>query len=159
MSQILIPQSKGPGSTYGHLLTFNAVENNVSALAGLEKLPMKEFENYFAFEAEESIFFISTNFQRNVVKYNLKDNSHRIVRNSQIPDAPGHAPSLTNCNTYGFRVGYNFFVVKGLDKSGNYDQFTGSTWIWNIKKGKWFKGGLKLVGDGNVCYVPIGIVT
>lgn len=135
------------------------MRNNISVLPGLEKLPVKKFERHFAFEAEESIFFISTNSQRNIVRYNLKDQSHRILEKSQIPGSP----TLTAHNTYGFRLGHNFWVVKGNDEwdGGKYQnsEFDGSTWVWNIKKSKWFIGGFKLVGSEGVCYVPIGIVT
>ena len=100
----------------GYLLTYSFTQNKIYALPGLKKFSMKNHETRFAYEESGSIFFLSTDSEKNVVQYNIKDQSHRQVKNSQIPQ------HLSDFWTYGFRVQNMFWVIKGTLK---------------IKKKKW----------------------
>lgn len=139
-------------SSKGELLTFNSVENKLSLLPGLPKLSRKPTENIFAFTQGQNIKFISTDFQKKIVDYDIAKKSHRKLPKSEFPC------QKAGLNTYGFMWKKFFFVACELkmddmvDFGNDYSYF--QTYVWWIEREKWTPGP-QIVSGNHHCSVPI----
>lgn len=96
----------------GKLLVYDFVENSFGELKNLQKLPSKDTETKFAFEFDGNIYFISTDKNKNVVQYNIKQRNHRELKNTKIPE-PDNVDHLEISLNYGFQIGQMFWIVQG----------------------------------------------
>ena len=116
----------------GHIIEFSTIskkKNEKNGLPGLDKLPKnKKYNdesihqilstNTFAFESQGYIFFLSTNNQRNVIKYNIYGRNHREISESKIKN---HHFDLTltyngnsgNFKTHGVQLGEFYWIILG----------------------------------------------
>ena len=60
----------------------SSAKNEKNGLPGLDKLP--SVENRFTFERLGYIYFLSTNTQQNVIKYDIYGKHHRVISDSKI---------------------------------------------------------------------------
>ena len=115
----------------GHIIEFSTIskkKNEKNGLPGLDKLPKnnnynEEYPwlswstNTFAFESQGYIFFLSTNNQRNVIKYNIYGRNHREISESKIKN---HHFDLYNgysgnFKTHGVQIGEFYWIILGTN--------------------------------------------
>ena len=101
----------------------SSAKNEKNGLPGLEKLPRKKFENIFTFERLGYIYFLSTNTQQNVIKYDIYGKHHRVISDSKIKNKHVAEPdSLINCNfefkPHGVQIGEFYWIILGCSNTG-----------------------------------------
>ena len=97
----------------------SSAKNEKNGLPGLEKLPRKKFENIFTFERLGYIYFLSTNTQQNVIKYDIYGKHHRVISDSKINNK--HTMNYNNYfindylafKTHGVQIGEFYWIILG----------------------------------------------
>ena len=98
----------------------SSAKNEKNGLPGLDKLPRKKFENIFTFERLGYIYFLSTNTQQNVIKYDIYGKHHRVIGDSKINNkhvAIDEPTSFIDCNLefkpHGVQIGEFYWIILG----------------------------------------------
>ena len=111
----------------GHIIEFSTIskkKNEKNGLPGLDKLPKnnnynEEYPwlswstNTFAFESQGYIFFLSTNNQQNVIKYNIYGRNHREISESKIKNHHFDLGNSGNFKTHGVQIGEFYWIILG----------------------------------------------
>ena len=101
----------------------SSAKNEKNGLPGLDKLP--SVQNRFTFERLGYIYFLSTNTQQNVIKYNIYGKHHRVISDSKINNkhvAIDEPNSLIDCNLefkpHGVQIGEFYWIILGCSNTG-----------------------------------------
>ena len=158
----------------GNYLIYSPLFNTLEKLPGLNRVP-KGFKNpdtdnafliykIFSVEYKNNLYFIYADKTRNVIKYDLDAQTHRIIWKS---------PSihLHNGECSGIQVGKYFWIILGekdiFSQSFNLRPQLKSS-IWSLEKGRWFEGppmlGVPRINKqqarfGDYCIVSVGLNT
>ena len=79
------------------------------------------FENIFAFERLGHIYFLSTNTQRNVIRYDIYGKHHQVIGDSKINNkhTTNHKPNhyttddYFNFKPHGVQIGEFYWIILG----------------------------------------------
>ena len=109
----------------GNITEFSTIsssaKNERNGLPGLDKLPSRMFENIFAFERLGHIYFLSTNTQRNVIKYDIYGKHYRVIGDSKINNKHTtiYKPNnyinddYLNFKPHGVQIGEFYWIILG----------------------------------------------
>ena len=108
----------------GNITEFSTISSSAkiekNGLPGLDKLPSRKYESIFAFERLEYIFFLSTNTQQNVIKYDINGKRHRVISDSKINNKHTiYEPNAyitydyLNFKAHGVQIGEFYWIILG----------------------------------------------
>ena len=111
-----------------------SAKNEKNGLPGLDKLPSRKFENIFTFERQGYIFFLSTNTQQNIIRYDIYGKRHRVISDSKIKNKHIAISELNSMNIndylilnfepHGVQIGEFYWIILGSQNTGFFLQLT-----------------------------------
>ena len=116
----------------GNITEFSTIsssaKNERNGLPGLDKLPSRKFENIFTFERQGYIFFLSTNTQQNIIRYDIYGKRHRVISDSKIKNKHIAISELNSMNIndylilnfepHGVQIGEFYWIILGSKNTG-----------------------------------------
>ena len=90
--------------------------------------------NTFAFESQGYIFFLSTNTQQNIIRYDIYGKRHRVISDSKIKNKHIAISELNSMNIndylilnfepHGVQIGEFYWIILGSQNTGFFLQLT-----------------------------------
>ena len=109
----------------GNITEFSTIsssaKNEKNGLPGLDKLPSRMPENIFAFERLGHIYFLSTNTQQNVIRYDVYGKHHKVIGGSKIINRHTtiykhnsyFSDDYLNFKAHGVQIGEFYWIILG----------------------------------------------